>query len=100
MFAETVQEHGAEPGEWTLLRADGSQLLANMLVTAMLDEQGCGLATWPSASMSPSGAGCMRRWRRATGCWKSSAPRCPAASTNTAWMPTAIRVSLCQHGPV
>ncbi|MND91040.1 Response regulator PleD [compost metagenome] len=40
MFAETVQEHGAEPGEWTLLRADGSQLVANMLVTAMLDEQG------------------------------------------------------------
>ncbi|WP_338746597.1 diguanylate cyclase [Pseudomonas putida] len=40
MFAETVQAHGAEPGEWTLLRADGSQLVANMLVTAMLDEQG------------------------------------------------------------
>ncbi|WP_210668607.1 diguanylate cyclase [Pseudomonas protegens] len=40
MFAETVQAQGAEPGEWTLLRADGSQLVANMLVTAMLDEQG------------------------------------------------------------
>ncbi|MFJ2523751.1 diguanylate cyclase [Pseudomonas capeferrum] len=40
MFAETVQESGAEPGEWTLLRADNSHLLANMLVTAMLDEQG------------------------------------------------------------
>ncbi|PYB72224.1 GGDEF domain-containing protein [Pseudomonas sp. LB-090624] len=40
MFAETVQEQGAEPGEWTLVRADGSQLVANMLVTAMLDEQG------------------------------------------------------------
>ncbi|EKT4484345.1 diguanylate cyclase [Pseudomonas putida] len=40
MFAETIQAHGAEPGEWTLLRADGSQLVANMLVTAMLDEQG------------------------------------------------------------
>ncbi|MFJ4155506.1 diguanylate cyclase [Pseudomonas sp. NPDC089752] len=40
MFAETVQEGGAEPGEWTLVRKDGSQLLANMLVTAVLDEQG------------------------------------------------------------
>ena len=40
MFAETVREQGCEPGEWTLLRADGSQLVANMLVTAMLDEQG------------------------------------------------------------
>ncbi|MFB4394658.1 MULTISPECIES: diguanylate cyclase [unclassified Pseudomonas] len=40
MFAETVQEAGGEPGEWTLVRKDGSQLLANMLVTAVLDEQG------------------------------------------------------------
>jgi len=40
MFAETVQEGGAEPGEWTLVRKDGSHLLANMLVTAVLDEQG------------------------------------------------------------
>ncbi|NIF26807.1 diguanylate cyclase [Pantoea sp. Tr-811] len=40
MFAETIQERGAEPGEWTLVRKDGSQLLANMLVTAVLDEQG------------------------------------------------------------
>jgi diguanylate cyclase (GGDEF)-like protein len=40
LFAETVQEHGAEPCDWTLLRADGSHLVANMLVTAMLDEQG------------------------------------------------------------
>ena len=40
LFAETVYERGAEPVEWTLLRADGSQLVANMLVTAMLDEQG------------------------------------------------------------
>ncbi|MFG0408843.1 diguanylate cyclase [Pseudomonas sp. FYR_11] len=40
LFAETVYEQGAEPGEWTLVRADGSQLVANMLVTAMLDEQG------------------------------------------------------------
>ncbi|MFK0312627.1 diguanylate cyclase [Pseudomonas sp. NPDC090233] len=40
MFAETIQEGGAEPGEWTLVRKDGSQLLANMLVTAVLDEQG------------------------------------------------------------
>ncbi|WP_194788121.1 diguanylate cyclase [Pseudomonas sp. UFMG81] len=40
MFAETVQEGGAEPGEWTLVRKDGSHLLANMLVTALLDEQG------------------------------------------------------------
>ncbi|MDT8921847.1 MULTISPECIES: diguanylate cyclase [Pseudomonas] len=40
MFAETVQEAGGEPGEWTLRRKDGSQLVANMLVTAVLDEQG------------------------------------------------------------
>ncbi|WDY56453.1 sensor domain-containing diguanylate cyclase [Pseudomonas sp. PSKL.D1] len=40
MFADTIQENGAEPGEWTLVRKDGSQLLANMLVTAVLDEQG------------------------------------------------------------
>ncbi|MBI6941178.1 diguanylate cyclase [Pseudomonas putida] len=40
MFAETIQAQGAEPGEWTLVRKDASQLLANMLVTAMLDEQG------------------------------------------------------------
>ena len=40
MFAETIQESGAQPGEWTLVRKDGSQLLANMLVTAVLDEQG------------------------------------------------------------
>ncbi|HEK1692297.1 TPA: diguanylate cyclase [Pseudomonas putida] len=40
MFAETLQEGGAQPGEWTLVRKDGSQLLANMLVTAVLDEQG------------------------------------------------------------
>ncbi|WP_372821191.1 diguanylate cyclase [Pseudomonas parafulva] len=40
MFAETVQEGPGEPGEWTLVRKDGSHLLANMLVTAVLDEQG------------------------------------------------------------
>jgi len=40
MFAETIQDSGGEPGEWTLVRKDGSQLLANMLVTAVLDEQG------------------------------------------------------------
>ncbi|MFJ4433860.1 diguanylate cyclase [Pseudomonas sp. NPDC089395] len=40
MFADTLQEGGAEPSEWTLVRKDGSQLLANMLVTAVLDEQG------------------------------------------------------------
>ncbi|MQG92714.1 diguanylate cyclase [Pseudomonas sp. MN1F] len=40
MFAETIQESGGEPGEWTLVRKDGSHLLANMLVTAVLDEQG------------------------------------------------------------
>ncbi|MEX5343721.1 diguanylate cyclase [Pseudomonas sp. I2] len=40
MFAETVQEGGGEPGEWTLVRKDGSHLLGNMLVTAVLDEQG------------------------------------------------------------
>ncbi|QBF27699.1 diguanylate cyclase [Pseudomonas tructae] len=40
MFAETVQEGQSEPGEWTLLRKDGSHLLANMLVTAVLDEHG------------------------------------------------------------
>jgi len=40
MFAETVREGGAQPGDWTLVRKDGSHLLANMLVTAVLDEQG------------------------------------------------------------
>ena len=40
MFADTVQENGAQPSEWTLLRKNGSQLIANMLVTAVLDEQG------------------------------------------------------------
>lgn len=40
MFAQTVQEGGNEAGEWTLQRKDGSHLLANMLVTAVLDEQG------------------------------------------------------------
>ncbi|MDH0303733.1 MULTISPECIES: diguanylate cyclase [unclassified Pseudomonas] len=40
MFAETVQEGGGEPADWTLVRKDGSHLLANMLVTAVLDEQG------------------------------------------------------------
>jgi len=40
MFAETIQDSGGEPGEWTLVRKDGSHLLANMLVTAVLDEQG------------------------------------------------------------
>lgn len=40
MFAATAQESPGEPGEWTLIRKDGSQLLANMLVTAVLDEQG------------------------------------------------------------
>ncbi|MDD0975326.1 diguanylate cyclase [Pseudomonas fontis] len=40
MLAETSQEGGSEPGEWTLLRKDGSHLVANMLVTAVLDEHG------------------------------------------------------------
>ncbi|MFK8330084.1 diguanylate cyclase [Pseudomonas sp. BJa5] len=40
MFAETIQEGGSVPGEWTLQRKDGSHLLANMLVTAVLDEHG------------------------------------------------------------
>ena len=40
MFAETLQEGESEPGEWTLLRKDGSHLLANMMVTAVLDEHG------------------------------------------------------------
>ncbi|WP_460418549.1 sensor domain-containing diguanylate cyclase [Pseudomonas sp. microsymbiont 2] len=40
MFAETAQEGGGEPADWTLVRKDGSHLLANMLVTAVLDEQG------------------------------------------------------------
>ena len=40
MFAETAQRAGGEPGEWTLVRKDGSRLLANMLVTAVFDEQG------------------------------------------------------------
>ncbi|MBK5001571.1 diguanylate cyclase [Pseudomonas sp. S31] len=35
-----LQEGSGEPMEWTLLRKDGSQLLANMLVTAVIDEQG------------------------------------------------------------
>ncbi|TDF85656.1 diguanylate cyclase [Pseudomonas sp. H9] len=40
IFAQTVQEGGNEAGEWTLQRKDGGQLLANMLVTAVLDEHG------------------------------------------------------------
>lgn len=40
MFAQTVPEGGNEAGEWTLQRKDGSHLLANMLVTAVLDEHG------------------------------------------------------------
>ncbi|MEG1040018.1 MAG: diguanylate cyclase [Pseudomonas sp.] len=40
IFAQTVQEGGNEAGEWTLQRKDGSHLLANMLVTAVLDEHG------------------------------------------------------------
>ncbi|MDD2056157.1 diguanylate cyclase [Pseudomonas sp. GD03860] len=40
MFAETIQEGGSVPGEWTLQRKDGTHLLANMLVTAVLDEHG------------------------------------------------------------
>lgn len=40
MFVETVREGGGEPADWTLVRKDGSHLLANMLVTAVLDEQG------------------------------------------------------------
>ncbi|MBC3414112.1 diguanylate cyclase [Pseudomonas sp. SWRI51] len=40
MFVETAQEAGAQPADWTLVRKDGSHLLANMLVTAVLDEQG------------------------------------------------------------
>ncbi len=35
-----LQEGSGEPMEWTLLRKDGSQLQANMLVSAVLDEQG------------------------------------------------------------
>lgn len=40
LFAATAQEAGGEPGDWTLVRGDGTQLLANMLVTAVIDEQG------------------------------------------------------------
>ncbi|PWB33181.1 GGDEF domain-containing protein [Pseudomonas sp. SDI] len=40
MLADTLQEGDSEPGEWTLLRKDGSHLVANMLVTAVLDEHG------------------------------------------------------------
>lgn len=40
MFSQTLQEGGKEAGEWTLQRKDGSHLLANMLVTAVLDEHG------------------------------------------------------------
>lgn len=35
-----LQESSGKPIEWTLLRKDGSQLLANMLVSAVNDEQG------------------------------------------------------------
>lgn len=40
MLAETLHEGGSEAVEWTLVRKDGSHLLANMLVTAVLDEHG------------------------------------------------------------
>ncbi|WP_288440908.1 diguanylate cyclase [uncultured Pseudomonas sp.] len=40
MFAETIHDSSGEPVEWTLVRKDGSHLQANMLVTAVLDEQG------------------------------------------------------------
>lgn len=40
MLAETIEDGGREPREWTLVRKDGSGLSANMLATAVLDEQG------------------------------------------------------------
>lgn len=40
MLADTAARGESEPAEWTLLRKDGSHLQANMLVTAVLDEQG------------------------------------------------------------
>ncbi|UVJ42610.1 diguanylate cyclase [Pseudomonas sp. LS1212] len=40
MLAETLEDGGREPREWTLLRKDGSGLSANMLATAVLDEHG------------------------------------------------------------
>ncbi|MCY1399664.1 Response regulator PleD [compost metagenome] len=40
MLAETIEQGGREPREWTLVRKDGSGLSANMLATAVLDEQG------------------------------------------------------------
>lgn len=40
IFAETIHQAAGSPGEWTLVRKDGTHLLANMLVTAVLDEQG------------------------------------------------------------
>ena len=40
LFADTALPEGEEPDEWTLLRKDGRRLLANMLVTAVHDEQG------------------------------------------------------------
>ncbi|RWU18012.1 GGDEF domain-containing protein [Pseudomonas alkylphenolica] len=40
IFAQPQQEDGSAAQEWTLQRKNGSHLLANMLVTAVLDEHG------------------------------------------------------------
>ncbi|MBV6287306.1 sensor domain-containing diguanylate cyclase [Pseudomonas aegrilactucae] len=40
MLTDTATHPDSEPAEWSLLRKDGSHLQANMLVTAVLDEQG------------------------------------------------------------
>lgn len=40
MLADGASHTDGESAEWTLLRKDGSHLQANMLVTAVLDEQG------------------------------------------------------------
>ena len=40
LLTDTLHESDGEPVEWTLVRKDGSHLQANMLVTAVLDEQG------------------------------------------------------------
>ncbi|MBA1196114.1 diguanylate cyclase [Pseudomonas plecoglossicida] len=40
IFADAAQAADNQPGEWTLQRSDGSQLLATMLVSPVLDEHG------------------------------------------------------------
>ncbi|NBA96857.1 GGDEF domain-containing protein [Pseudomonas sp. R5(2019)] len=40
MLAETIEDGGRQPRDWTLVRKSGSCLTANMLATAVLDEHG------------------------------------------------------------